>query len=314
MKTATHMLIKAGALLVAATIFTPVTFGSLGAAHASEIRYVVNGQAVTTGDIQRRAAFLKLQQRKGNLNAVAQEEMVEQLLRLQEMRRQRISISTAQVDQAFETFAKSNKIGTAQLTQVLNQSGVGVDHFKTYIRAQMGWQQAVGARAQSEGTNAKDAIRQMTKPDGRKPSTTEYVLQQVIFVVPERERGKLMGKRKREAEQIRARFTSCETSRDLVKGMIDVTVRDLGRILEPELPPDWSKQVIAASTSKPTVVKETPRGIEFIGICSTRTATDDKVAQVLVQQEQAKSNENSAEALSKKYTKELRDKAQITNR
>ena len=52
------------ALLVAATsvsitVITPPAF-------ASEIKFVVNSIPITTGDIQRRAAFLKLQRKKGN--------------------------------------------------------------------------------------------------------------------------------------------------------------------------------------------------------------------------------------------------------
>ena len=54
------------------------------------------------------------------------------------------------------------------------------------------------------------------------------MLQQVIFVVPAEERGNI-GKRKREAEAMRARFTGCERTREFAKGLIDVTVRDLGR-------------------------------------------------------------------------------------
>ena len=39
-------------------------------AAASEIKYIVNNVPITSYDIQRRAAFMKLQRRKGNLNAL----------------------------------------------------------------------------------------------------------------------------------------------------------------------------------------------------------------------------------------------------
>ena len=155
----------------------------------------------------------------------------------------------------------------------------------------------------------------MLKEGGPKPTANEYILQQVIFVVPERDRRALLAKRKREAQELRARYSGCETSRDLTRGMIDVTVRELGRILEPELPPDWEKEVKAAHAGNGvTVVRETPRGVEFIAICSSRVASDDRVAQLVFQQEQAKESGNAADALGKKYLKELREKAQIANR
>lgn len=311
MTSRTTRLLTAGALLVAAFMLAPAPL-SMTPAHATEIKYVVNGTPITTADIQRRAAFLRLQrqQAKG-----AGEEMIAQALRLQEMQRLRITISNAQVDQAYANFAKSNNLGVGQLDSILAQSGVTKEHFKEFIRTQMGWNQALSARAQAEGANEQDAVRRMLKEGGRKPTANEYILQQVIFVVPERDRRNLLAKRKREAQQVRDRFGSCETSRDQVRGMIDVTVRELGRVLEPELPPDWEKEVKAAHSGKGvTVVRETPRGVEFIAICSSRVASDDRVAQLVFQQEKAKQGENLAETLSRKYTQELRERAQIATR
>jgi len=311
MKTRTRRLWSAGAMVIAASLLAPVAFSTTGA-FAAEIKYVVNGTPITSVDVQRRAAFLRLQQRS---TKTATDEMIEQTLRLAELRRLNIRITDAQVNDAYANFAKSNKMSIGQLDSILAQSGVTKEHFKQFIGAQMGWSQALASRSRAEGSNEQDAVRRMLREGGEKPSATEYVLQQVIFVVPDRERGKLLGKRKREAQDVRARYGGCETSRQLVKGMIDVTVRDLGRILEPELPPDWSKEVKAAHQGNGvTVVRETQRGVEFIGICSSRTATDDRVAQLVFQQEQAKSGDDQAEALSKKYTQELREKAQIVNR
>lgn len=311
MKSRTKRLLTAGAILVAALMVMPAPF-SPTAAYAAEIKYVVNGVAVTSVDIQRRAAFLRLQQQSSK---GATDQMIEQALQLQEMKRLNVRISDAQVDDAYANFAKSNKLSTAQLDSVLAQSGVTKDHFKEFIRTQMGWGQVLSARARAEGANEQDAIRQLLKEGGPKPTANEYILQQVIFVVPERDRRALLAKRKREAQELRARYNGCGTSRDLTRGMIDVTVRDLGRILEPELPPDWEKEVKAAHAGNGvTVVRETPRGVEFIAICSSRVASDDRVAQLVFQQEQAKEGDNAAEALGKKYLQELREKAQIVNR
>jgi peptidyl-prolyl cis-trans isomerase SurA len=307
MRQGIRRLLTASVLLVAALVL-PLAAG-LPAATASEIAYIVNGTPITSYDIQRRGAFLRLQRRGAG---AAADDMIDQTLHLQEMKRLRIEISDAQVDAAYKNFASSNKMSTAQLDSILSQSGVTREHFKQFIRSQIGWNQALQARGQATGANEQDAIRQMMK-SGEQPSATEYILQQVIFVVPERDRGRLLAKRRHEAQKVRDQFTSCETSRDLVKGMIDVTVRNLGRILEPELPPDWADAVKSAKGGA-TKVRDTQRGVEFIGICSTRIASDDRVAQLVFEAEQAKAGKSSTEELSKTYTKELRDKAQIVKR
>jgi peptidyl-prolyl cis-trans isomerase SurA len=297
------------ALLVAATsasitMMTPPAF-------ASQIKYVVNNVPITTGDIQHRAAFLRLQRKKGN----AAEEMIEQTLRVAEAKRLGIRISDAQVDAAYQRFATTNKMQLKQLDGVMAQSGVGKEHFKEFIRSQMAWNQALTARHRSESGGAlseQDVVRRMLDNGGTKPTAMEYMLQQVIFVVPAAERSATLSKRKREADAMRARFNGCNTSREFAKGLIDVTVRDLGRILAPQLPPDWADQIKATKVGGATPTRETDRGVEFIGICSSREVSDDKAAQMVFQSEG--SSGKDADEISKKYVEELRKKARIVER
>lgn len=297
------------ALLVAATsvsmaVMTPPAF-------ASTIKYVVNDVPITSGDIAHRAAFLKLQRKKGD----AAQEMIDQTLRLAEAKRLGIRISDAQVEAAYQRFATNNKMQLSQLDGVMEKSGVGKDHFKEFIRAQMAWNQALSARYRSgEGGSVteQDAVRRMLDKGGAKPSATEYMLQQVIFVVPASERSATLAKRKREADAMRARFNGCNTTREFAKGLLDVTVRDLGRVLAPQLPPDWAEQIKATKVGGATTTRETERGVEFIGICSSREVSDDKTAQMVFQSEG--SSDKAADELSKKYVDELKAKARIVKR
>ena len=304
---ASFALLVAAAPLTATMLTTP--------AQASEIKYIVNDIPVTSYDIQRRAAFLKLQHKKGNLNSLAGEEMVTQALRAGEIRRLNIKISDDAVSDAYARFASSNKLSLKQLDGVLAQAGVTKAHFKDFIRSQMGWSKALQARYRAEsggGLSQQDAVRRMLEQGGAKPTATEYMLQQVIFVVPASERKSSLGKRKREAEAMRARFSGCETTQEFAKGLLDVTVRDLGRTLAPELPPEWAEQIKQTKTGEATSVRETERGIEFIGVCSSREVSDDRVAQMVFQEEG--SDDKEAEALSEKYLAELRERARIVER
>lgn len=292
----------------------PAAFLPMPAA-ASEIKVVVNRTPITSYDIQRRAAFMKLQRRKGNLNEQAEEELIDQTLRLAEAQRLGIKVTDQQVDAAYNNFAKSNKMTVKQLDGIMSQTGVTTSHFKEFIRAQMSWSQALGARGRRDAgkMSEQDVVRRMLQQGGAKPTATEYMLQQVIFVVPASERGK-MAQRKREAEAMRARFNGCNNTREFAKGLLDVTVKDLGRKLAPELPPDWAEQIKNTKVGGATGVRETPIGIEFIGICSSREVSDDRVARLTFQTEGAAEGDKSSEELSKKYTAELREKAQIVKR
>lgn len=298
------------ALLLAATAvsFTAMT----PPAFAATIKYVVNDVPITSTDIQHRNAFFRLQRRKGDAGS----EMIDQTLRLAEAARLGIRISDAEVNQAYARFASSNKMQLKQLDGIMAQSGVTKEHFKEFIRAQMAWNKAVAARYRAEqsgtGTSEQEAVKRMLEKGGSKPSATEYMLQQVIFVVPAAERKSSMGKRKREAEAMRSRFNGCENTHQFAKGLLDVTVRDLGRVLAPQLPPEWADQIKKTKAGGATTVRETERGVEFIGVCSAREVSDDRVAQMVFDTEG--NTDQKGEELSKKYLAEIKKKARIVER
>ena len=301
-------------LAVALAGFTAPATVAVAQAQSSEIKYVVNNIPVTSYDIQRRAAFLRLQNRGGNVQKIAADEMIDQAIRAAEMRRLKINVSDDQVASAYERFARSNNMSSSQMDNVLSQAGVTRAHFVEFIRSQMGWGQVVSARESAPGgrISEQDAVQRMLQQGGNKPTATEYMLQQVIFVIPAKERNAKMGVRTREAEALRQRFRGCDSTREFAKGLIDVTVRDLGRVLETELPPDWEKQIKSTRAGSATAPKQTERGVEFIGICSSREVSDDRVAQMVFQAEQG--GGASDDAAADKLMKELRSKAQIVRR
>jgi peptidyl-prolyl cis-trans isomerase SurA len=280
---------------------------------ASEVRVVVNGTAITSGDVAKRQAFLKLQRQKGDAKA-AEDQLIEQMLKQQEIARVRMSVSKEDVDASFGRFASGNKLSTAQMTQILNQAGVGVDHFKAFIAVQMSWPRLVNARyGSSNKMSNSDLVQRMMENNKQKPETTEYILQQMIFVVPASKKG-IVGKRKSEAEASRSKYPGCEQAKVFAATMRDVSVRELGRMLAPELPPEW-KPLVEQAKGNTTATRVTDKGVEYLAICSQRQVSDDQAAEMVFRQEDlanAKGKDAAPEnANSTKYIAELRKKAQI---
>jgi peptidyl-prolyl cis-trans isomerase SurA len=308
------------AAAIATALSSAVTAGATLPAAASEIKIVVNGNPITDYDITRRAAFLKLQRKKGNLVQEARDELTTEALKRQELKRLNLLVADSEVNDAFARFASNNKMTLDQLNGVLEKAGVTPGHFKEYIRIQMSWGRALATRNRSQGgvkMSEQDAVQRMLKDGGKKPVSTEYQLQQVIFVVPANNRG-ILAKRRGEASAMRAKFNGCNTTRDIAKGTLDVTVRDLGKFIEQELPPEWSKQVTSTPVGQATAIQDTDKGVEFLGVCATRQVSDDRVARMVFSQEDAAAagggkKDATAEAVDKKYLDELRSKAKIVN-
>lgn len=145
-------------------------------------------------------------------------------------------------------------------------------------------------------------------------STTEYFLKQVIFVVPAAKKGTMEAKRKAEADASRAKFPGCEQAKVFAATMHDVSVRDLGRVLAPELPTQW-KPLVEGATGNTTSSIVTDRGVEYLAICSKRQVSDDVAAAAVFRQEDlGKNAQGEATGNEKKYVDELRSKAQIIYR
>jgi len=296
------------ALAAAVTLAVPA--GTAEA--ASTVVAVVNNTAITSGDIERRVAFLRLQRAKGNLRSMAREQLIDEALKREEILRARASVSTSEVDAAYARFASSNKMNVDQLGHILNQAGVGADHFKQFIALQMSWPRVVNARFGKQ--NGKTLAQRMQENGGKKPVTTEYFLKQVIFVVPEKRRNAILGKRKAEAEASRSKFPGCDQAKAFAATMHDVSIRDLGRVLAPEMPEDW-KPLVEKAKGQTTGTRVTERGVEYLAICKQREVNDDMAAEMVFRAEDlTKAKDGESDENSKKYIAELRKKATITER
>lgn len=302
-------------IVTAALMAVSLTPAAIAPAHAaSQIEVVVNRQAITSVDIARRVAFLRLQRAGGNLKQKAREQLVNEALQMQEARRVGAVVADSQVEASYARFAESNNMSAAQLTKILNQAGVTPEHFKDFIRAQMTWPRLVRARfGGGQSSSTQDLVAKMLEEGGSKPSTTEYMLQQVILVVPQAKRSNAaLNARKREAENLRNRVTGCAGTVDVVKGLRDVTVRDLGRVLQPQLPAEWKPAIEKTSEGRSTPPRVTERGVEFITICSAKTVSDDVAAAMVFEAENDDGTSDSDNA--KQFLEELRSRAVISNR
>lgn len=279
------------------------------------IRALVNGAPITNFDIKRRAKFLQLRGERGGSEA-ALEELVDQHLKLQASRASGVLAGDGQVDAAFANFARGNRSNPQRITRDLNRIGVGADHFKEFIRTQISWQSAVGRELRGEQArkSERDAIFELRKAGAEKPETTEYVLQQVIFVVPQAQRKSLLKARRDEALTFGQKFTGCDQSFALAKQLRDVAVKDLGRYLQPELPALWKDEVIETNAGKTTKPKETERGIEVVAVCSSRNVSDDLTAQVVNRAQAFESLNDKGSEASDRYLANLRKAATIIYR
>lgn len=293
---------------------SPLLFSAAEA--ASKIAVLVNNVPITTNDISRRAAFFKLRKMKGNHRKLAREELIVEAMKMQEARRRRIRIPQKQIDAAYLRFAKGNKIPPKIMSKILNRSGVTVRGFKQYIRANMTWQSLVAARYRSEASpKVKNPLDHLHGGKGASSkNTTEYTLQQIVFVVPKAKLKARSQARMSEANNFRARYAGCEKAFAQAASLKNVSVLKRGRIQGHEIPDRWRKEVEVTKSGKTTRPLKTEKGVEMLAVCKTRQVRSKLQGDNADIFSSAGGAQQGATALEKKYIAELRKRAVIKNR
>ncbi len=291
--------------------------GSLpAAAQSSAIKIVVNDQAITSMDISSRARLLQIANKLAPAASqkAAQDELIEESLRLQEAARRGIRVPDAAVDQAIADIAGRSKMTPAQFAQALGSAGVNIRTLKDRIRAQMAWGRIVRAKVQQNvKAEQDDLIAQMRRQETAAGTVTadDYVLQRVVFTLPAKADKALVERRRQEAENLRSRFKGCDQGLALARGLREVAVINVGRKLASEVPSgfkDTLKDTPEGGLTKPSVGDI---GIEMYAVCQKIAVSGESAVSTGLDAEQMS---DAGKKASDQLTQELRQKANIAYR
>ena len=282
------------------------------AAAQTSIKVVANGVAITSYDIAQRARLKQLANEKGGTK-VATEELIDEAIQLYEAKQRGVTVSNSDVDNAYASIAKQVKLSPVQFGKALSEQGVNPTTLKNRLRAQIGWHTLVQARMMrasvASSKEITDALASAGKP--KEVTTSEFILKQIIFVVPKGSGAAYTAQRRREAESFRLRFGGCDKAVEQSIGLRDVAVRDIGRRNSLELTGQPGDAIKATAVGKTTPPSTTDQGVELIAVCSKREIQSQAAARVDVENKLA---EKQGTQIAKDYLKELKDKAVIEYR
>lgn len=286
--------------------------GGSAALADSSIKVLVNDVPITSFDIAQRAKLMALAREKGGVKE-ATEQLINEVIEVGNAKKYGIVIPDARVDAAYVTISKNLKMTPAQLNKILASQGVVPETLKRRIRAQMAWAQIVQMKSRVEVSIKSSDVTKTLLADSQtdKLETTEYTLQQILFVVPKGSSAGYLAQRRREAEGFRLRFAGCDKSLDLAKGLKDVVVRNIGRRVANELTGADGKEVRDTPVGKATHPVQVDLGVALVAVCSTRSVKGDAVARTDIE---SKLMAEQTKGVGDDYLKELRGKAIIQYR
>ncbi|PVB63395.1 peptidylprolyl isomerase [Labrenzia sp. 011] len=285
-----------------------------GAALAA-IKVIVNDVPITDYDITQRARLITLTQRKSASIAKreAEQELVDDQVKLAEAQRVGVEVSQSEVDNAYNNIARNVKMSPSQLSKALSSGGVKPDTLKNRLKAQIAWNQVLSRRFSGNiEVDESDIIAALKKTDEEdRQKSVEYDLKRVIVVVPKNSSGGFKSKRKQESNQIRAAFSGCDDSGAILGKYSEVVVQPIGRRLETELPKGLRTEIQSMEPGKLTKPTTTPVGYEMIALCGKREIASDIAVRTELENE-LRAKEGASQ--SRRYLMEIRRRSTIIYR
>jgi peptidyl-prolyl cis-trans isomerase SurA len=295
-------------MIAAACIFAAMAAPSR--ALAQHVVLIVNGEVITDYDIDQRAKFNTLSAHKTPARQDVIEELIDEKLKVQIARRYKLDITDSDVDSSYADMAKRMHLTADQLTQTLAQNGIDSKTLKARVRADLNWQYIIRGKFQSSlqvsEKSVLDEIETQKKSDGGDVGY-DYTLRPILFVVPHGNAA-LQESRRKDAEALRARFSTCDTGLLFARSLRDVAVREPITKNSSELVPALRQILDKTEIGHLTPPETTAQGVELFALCEKKETKSDTPEK---RQARDKIFSEQFQAKAKNYLRELRRQMMI---
>ena len=255
------------AFAFAATIAMPTPM------RAQTVVVLVNGDPVTTFDVDQRAKLMQLGAQKSPARQEVIEELINEKLKIQLLKRYAIPDVDKDVDNALANMARRMRASPKDFTDNLARQGVIAETLKSRMKADIVWNQIIRGRYQSsfQFSDKDIADRLKTKnPDDASAVGYDYTLRPILFIVPRGSPPAAYEARVKEAEALRGRFQSCDEGIPIARGLRYVAVRPQVLKGSAELPPTLRDMLGKTEIGRLTLPETTQQGIEIYALCGKR--------------------------------------------
>jgi peptidyl-prolyl cis-trans isomerase SurA len=283
-------------------------------ASAQQVVALVNGEPITAIDLTQRTKLIQLSVHRVAPRQEVLDELIDEKLKLQIAKRFKLEIADSEVEGTFKNIASRSGNSSETFGQALTAQGISPAHVKTRIRADMGWQQIIRGKFQSNfqfrERDILDSL-QSGRKEGEAAVGYEYTLRPILLIIPRGSAEPVIAARKREADGLRTRFQGCEEGLRLARGLRDVAVRDTIVRTSADLGAQLREILDSTQEGRLTAPEMTQQGIEMYALCGKRETTSELPGKREVRERMFQ--EKFADQ-GKRYLKELRDGAMIEYR
>ena len=247
--------------------------------HAQSVAVMVNGDPITSFDIEQRSKLNFLTTHKQADRQQVINELIDEKLKIKEAKKYGVDPTASDVDQAFGTMAGRMRISAEQLTKSLESQGIRPDTLKSRIKADMVWTSLVRGRyKESLQVGEKDVAAAVQAGGGdekQQAEAFEYKMQPIVLIVPRGSAQAVIEGRQKEAEALRSRVQSCAEANALFKSMPNAAIRDIVVKTSADLPEVLRDGLDKTPIGHLTAPEITKQGVEMVALCARTPTTID---------------------------------------
>lgn len=298
--------------LLAAMLVAAIGCGA--PARAQTVVVMVNGEPITSMDIEQRSKLNMMTTNKQPNRQDVINELIDEKVKIKEAKRFGVDPGVSDVDQSYAQMAQRMRLSANQLTEVLEKRGVRPETLRSRIKADMVWGSLVRGRFKESLQVGERDVATAVRGSGvenLEVEASEYKMQPVVLIVPRGSPDEAYQQRKKEAESLRERVTSCADANNYFKSMRGAAVREIVTKTSADLPDALREMLEKTPVGHLTPPERTKQGIEMVALCARNKTKIDTPKKREIRE---KMFVEKYEAKSKSYLQEVRKAAMIEYR
>jgi peptidyl-prolyl cis-trans isomerase SurA len=284
--------------------------GSPSPLRAQSVACMVNGEPITTLDIEQRTKLNFLTTRKHMSRAEVLDELTNDKVKLKEAKRFGVDPSASDVDQAYAGMSQRMRLTPEQLTKSLESQGVRPETLKARLKSEMVWGSLVRGRFKESLQVGEKDVADAAQQGGEPTQTDafEYKLRPIVLIVPRGSASAAMDQRRKEAETLRERVQTCEQANSYFKSMRNAAIRDTVTKTSADLPGPLRELLDKTPIGHLTPPEITKQGVEMVALCERKPTKIDTPKKREIRE---KMYAQKYEAKQKAYLNDIRKAAMI---
>jgi peptidyl-prolyl cis-trans isomerase SurA len=287
-----------------------VLAGGISPVPAQSIACMVNGEPITSLDIEQRTKLNFLTTRKQMSRQEVLDELTNEKVKLKEAKRFGIDPTASDVDQSYSGMSQRMRLTPEQLTKSLESQGVRPETLKARLKAEMVWGSLVRGRFKESLQVGEKDVAAAAEQSGEATQTEafEYKLQPIVLIVPRGSAQSAIDLRRKEAESLRERVQTCEQANSYFKSMQNAAIREIVTKTSADIPGPLRELLDKTPVGRLTPPEITKQGVEMVALCDRKPTKIDTPKKREIRE---KMFAQKYEAKQKAYLGDLRKAAMI---